>query len=418
MLVGLADSPTAVSVMGLSTNVTRVIVFCISAFFAAIAGELYGGSIHIVTGGEQYYTAFNSLILVAILAIAPFAATPWYAIFAGITAVIPAFLPGKNTPYWLNAIFGFFAVLVATEGGPRRMPARYQAWFDRLGRPRPEGVRPPIQQPVPAPALVREAGSRRGLDVTGLTVRFGGRVAVQDLSVKAPPATITGLIGPNGAGKTTTFNACFGLARASSGVIEIDAHDVSHLSPPARARLGLGRTFQITELCDSLSVQANVSLGRETGLAGRRIYTQLWAPRHEKQATESATWSALELCGIAQLADKQAGSLSTGERRLVELARCLAGPFDLLLLDEPSAGLDRSETAQFADVLRRVVDEREIGILLVEHDMSLVMSVCSYLYVLDFGSLIYQGVPAEIAASEVVKSAYLGNSENVFSQNA
>jgi ABC-type branched-subunit amino acid transport system ATPase component len=122
-----------------------------------------------------------------------------------------------------------------------------------------------------------------------------------------------------------------------------------------------------------------------------------------------AASEALELCGISDLADRQAGELSTGQRRLVELARCLAGPFDLLLLDEPSSGLDRDETAQFGDVLRRVVDERGCGILLVEHDVSLVMRVCSYLYVLDFGVLIFEGDAAAVSASPIVRAAYLGD---------
>ena len=122
-----------------------------------------------------------------------------------------------------------------------------------------------------------------------------------------------------------------------------------------------------------------------------------------------ATSEALELCGIGDLAAMQAGALSTGQRRLVELARCLAGPFDLLLLDEPSSGLDHDETDAFGTVLRRVVDERGCGILLVEHDMSLVMDVCEYIYVLDFGKLIFEGPPVEVASSPDVQAAYLGS---------
>jgi ABC-type branched-subunit amino acid transport system ATPase component len=117
----------------------------------------------------------------------------------------------------------------------------------------------------------------------------------------------------------------------------------------------------------------------------------------------------MELCGIADLAGRQVGSLSTGQRRLVELARCLAGDFDVLLLDEPSSGLDPVETAHLGAILRQVVDERGTGVLLVEHDMELVMEVCSYLYVLDFGKLIFEGIPGEVAASEIVQAAYLGD---------
>jgi ABC-type branched-subunit amino acid transport system ATPase component len=132
------------------------------------------------------------------------------------------------------------------------------------------------------------------------------------------------------------------------------------------------------------------------------------ASRREARLRRAAALDALEMCGIEHLAGVQAGNLSTGERRLVELARCLAGPFDVLLLDEPSSGLDRNETEQFAEVLRRVVRERGCGILLVEHDMNLVMSVCAHIYVLDFGRLIFEGAPDEVMASPVVQAAYLG----------
>ena len=152
----------------------------------------------------------------------------------------------------------------------------------------------------------------------------------------------------------------------------------------------------------------NVLLGAESGMAGARVLGQLRAPRSERLESVAATHDAMSRCGITHLAEVQAGALSTGERRLVELARCLAGRFDLLLLDEPSSGLDHDETARFGQVLRRIVDERGCGILLVEHDMSLVMGVCDYIYVLDFGRMIYEGTPTEVSNSIEVRVAYLG----------
>jgi ABC-type branched-subunit amino acid transport system ATPase component len=237
-----------------------------------------------------------------------------------------------------------------------------------------------------------------GLTVDRLTVRFGGLVAVDNVTFQAPMGRITGLIGPNGAGKTTTFNSCSGLNRPSAGRILLHGEDVSSLAPAARARLGLGRSFQVMQLCESLTVFDNVALGRESSQAGARPMSQLVASPADQRVRSVAATEALELCGIADLADRQAGALSTGQRRLVELARCLAGPFDLLLLDEPSSGLDRDETAQFGDVLQ-----------LVEHDVSLVMRVCAYLYVLDFGVLIFEGDPAAVSASPIVRAAYLGD---------
>ncbi len=407
ILRGLGDSPVAVSTLGLSTNMTRVIVFCIAAFFSAVAGILYGGLVNFATASDRYYQSFTSLILLAILALAPFR-EPWYAVFAGLTAVIPGYLTGADTNYWLNVIFGVFAILVALQGGPAGMPVRLQRIFERLGRRRAAVVpTAPAGLVLPSPRTV--AGTTGGLEVERLTVRFGGLLAVDNLSFEAPMGRITGLIGPNGAGKTTTFNACSGLNRPSSGRILLHGQDVSGLSPAARARLGLGRSFQVMQLCESLTVFDNVALGRESSQAGARPISQLVASRDDQRVRAAAAAEALELCGITDLADRQAGELSTGQRRLVELARCLAGPFDLLLLDEPSSGLDRDETAQFGDVLQRVVDERGCGILLVEHDMSLVMRVCSYMYVLDFGVLIFDGDATAVAASPIVRAAYLGD---------
>ena len=248
----------------------------------------------------------------------------------------------------------------------------------------------------------------RGLHVRDLTVRFGGAVAVDSFSLDAPTGRITGLIGPNGAGKTTTFNACTGMLTPTGGRVELDGADITHLPPAARARRGLGRTFQQVELFDSLTAAENVAIGREGALAAANPVRHILGRRGDRAEVQAAATEALDLCGIADLAGTRAGSLPTGHRRLVELARALAGCFHLLLLDEPSAGLDERESDAFAAILRRVVAERGIGILLVEHDMALVMEVCEYLFVLDFGKPLYAGTPVEVRSSTVVRDAYLG----------
>ncbi len=402
LLQGMSDSPTAVTAMGLSTNVSKVIVFCTSAFLAGMAGALLGVARGFAVSGDSFFVPFSSLILLAMLAIAPLA-EPWYALVPAIASVLPGYLSGDNTTNWLTAFFGVAALAVAVQGGHPAMPAGLRAALDRLGRRRP--AEPP---PVEAPRVVVAPAGSPGIEVQGLSVRFGGLVAVDGVSFDAPLGQITGLIGPNGAGKTTTFDACSGLNRRFDGRVLLHGEDITALPPAARGRRGLGRTFQRVELCDSLTVVQNVMLGREAGQAGARVLRQLAAPPGEWAVTTSAAWSAMALCGIEDLADRQAGALSTGQRRLVELARALAGPFDVLLLDEPSSGLDHDETARFGDLLVRVVAERGVGILLVEHDMSLVMRICDHLYVLDFGKLVFEGTPAEVAGSEVVQAAYLG----------
>lgn len=248
-----------------------------------------------------------------------------------------------------------------------------------------------------------------GLAADALRVAYGGNVAVSNVSLHAPLGRITGLIGPNGAGKTTMFNACNGFIRPSSGRVSLFGRDVTGLGTAARARLGLGRTFQRVEVCDPMTVRRNVALGLEARLVGRNPLRQFAVGRSQRDAIARATEQALGLCGIADLAGWPASSLATGQRRLLELARVVAGGFRILLLDEPSAGLDEAETRKIGEILTTIVTDQDLGILLVEHDMSLVMDVCSHIYVLDFGELIAEGAPGDIQASSVVRAAYLGD---------
>lgn len=248
-----------------------------------------------------------------------------------------------------------------------------------------------------------------GLVVEDVVVRYGGHVAVNGINLTAPPGQITGLIGPNGAGKTTTFNACSGLLRPTSGRVSFSGEDVTSRSPQHRARMGLGRTFQRMELFDSLPVSDNVALGRECRLAGAKPWRHLRGSRSDGRTLAQRAERALDRCGITHLAGRRPAELSTGQRRLVELARCIAGGYRVMLLDEPSSGLDKAETERFGAILRSLVAEDGVGILIVEHDMALVMKVCDYLHVLDFGEPIFQGTPAETMASPIVRSAYLGS---------
>lgn len=248
-----------------------------------------------------------------------------------------------------------------------------------------------------------------GLVVTDLKIRFGGLLAVNGLSLEVPLRRITGLIGPNGAGKTTTFNAISGLNRPTSGQITLFEQDITGLSPHGRALRGLGRTFQRMELFDSLTVAENVALGREAGFAGSHPLRHLRGSRRETGTIRRNMEQALDLVGIADLRDQRPADLSTGQRRLVELARVVAAEFQILLLDEPSSGLDKTETERFGQLLRHLVAERGVGILCVEHDMALVMGVCDYIYVLDFGEPIFEGSTAEVAVSPTVRAAYLGS---------
>jgi ABC-type branched-subunit amino acid transport system ATPase component len=270
----------------------------------------------------------------------------------------------------------------------------------------------PAAAPIPAaratPTAPAASTRTSSVEVRDVVVRFGGAVALDGITLRAPGGRITGLIGPNGAGKTTLLNVASGLQRPDRGAVLIGGDVVSRRGPAWRARHGLGRTFQRVQLWETLSVEENVRMGREAYLAGGRIGTQLFARPGESRTITEAANDAMELAGIIELRAQPVRNLSAGQRRLVELARSLACPFDMLLLDEPSSGLDPGETWIFGQTLQKVVTERGVGILLVEHDMSLVMSVCEYVYVIDFGKPLFEGTPREVGAAESVQAAYLG----------
>jgi ABC-type branched-subunit amino acid transport system ATPase component/branched-subunit amino acid ABC-type transport system permease component len=424
LLRGLGESPIALETSGASVRLTKLIVFCLSSSMAAVAGALYGSTFTNV--GGLSFSSFSSLTLVVLLLLMP-GAEPWYAVIGAFCLVVlPTYLPGGETAAdVLTLVFGLSIVASSLRQGRHpSLPQFLTRRLDRAGGRRsaagvPDELRSGDQGEsdggaVPGSEAATAPHARSGspgLDVRHLKVRFGGHLAVDDISLEAPMGRITGLIGPNGAGKTTTFNACSGLLKPSTGQIILKGEDISSRRPAARARGGLGRTFQRMQLFDSMTVAENIALGREAGLAGANIVTQFLSKPGDRATLKSATDDAMRLCGISHLAGAQAGLLSTGQRRLVELARALAGSFDVLLLDEPSSGLDRVETEAFGRVLQHVIRERGIAILLVEHDMTLVMDVCDYLFVLDFGRLVFQGTPSEVAASETVRAAYLGSED-------
>jgi branched-chain amino acid transport system ATP-binding protein len=239
------------------------------------------------------------------------------------------------------------------------------------------------------------------LVVDDVVVQFGGVTAVDHASFVAESGRITGLIGPNGAGKTTCFNVITGLQKPTRGRVRFNGRNVSHTPVHRRAKRGMGRTFQRLEAFGSLTVRDNVRVAHDIhrGLLG------LVRP------ARGDVDGLLERVGIAAYADERADSVPTGTARLLELARCLAGDPQLLLLDEPSSGQDETETETFGELLRELAAEGR-GILMVEHDMDLVMSVCDEIHVLDFGRVIASGAPVEVRSDPAVQQAYLGYSDS------
>ena len=242
------------------------------------------------------------------------------------------------------------------------------------------------------------------LETVDVKVKFGGNVALDDVSIHADPGTVTGLIGPNGAGKTTLFNVITGLQPPTGGKVLIDGKDVSRLAPHKRARRGLARTFQRLELFTSLSVRDNVMVAGEIrnrwGI-GRRLDAGKEADR------------VLEMVGLTDVASREVGEIPTGQARVVELARGLMIRPSLLLLDEPASGQTEEETEAFGALLRKLASEDGLGVCLVEHDMALVMNVCEVIHVLEFGRIIASGDAESVRNDPAVIDAYLGAPESV-----
>ncbi|MFE5942782.1 ABC transporter ATP-binding protein [Streptomyces sp. NPDC056480] len=236
------------------------------------------------------------------------------------------------------------------------------------------------------------------LRASGIDVRFGGVHALRDVTVSVGPGEICGLIGPNGAGKTTLFDVVSGMRRPDAGTITYDGLDITRRSPVWRARHGIRRTFQRQQLFGQLTVADNLVVAQDWRGGVRPA-----ARRHRERAA-----AVLHECGLDALADSYAGGLPVGQARMVELARALADPPRVLLLDEPASGTTAEERRRLAAVIRHMADEENCAVLLVEHDVAFVMELCSRVVVLDLGRVLAEGAAAEIHADPAVREAYLG----------
>jgi branched-chain amino acid transport system ATP-binding protein len=249
----------------------------------------------------------------------------------------------------------------------------------------------------PSPPRAAHEPAEALLEARELTRRFGGIVAVDQVSLGVAPGQIAGLIGPNGAGKTTLFNLVTGLYKPSFGDIRLAGESLRTLRPHEIARRGVGRTFQAGQLFKTMTVRENVLLGAQTGLRWR-----------DESRVRARALELLEYVGLASSADRPAASFPFAAQKRIELARALARRPTLLLLDEPASGLNHEEVQELGSLIRRIRDELGVTVLLVEHHMNLVMGLSDVVHVLDFGRLIASGTPEQVCTDPRVIEAYLG----------
>jgi branched-chain amino acid transport system ATP-binding protein len=242
------------------------------------------------------------------------------------------------------------------------------------------------------------------LEVSGISMAFGGNRVLKEVSLDVEEGMVTGLIGPNGAGKTTLFNIISGLIDPTGGRVVLDGRDVTKAGPATRARKGLSRTYQQLELFTSLSVRDNVRVAGEIRNA--------WGRRFRINVT-AETDRVMTLLGLDDVADREVGELPTARARIIEVARALMTKPRVLLLDEPASGQTEAETTDFGRLLGQLVAEDGLAVCLVEHDVSLVMGVCETIHVLDYGEIIASGSPEKIRLEPAVIDAYLGSTEGL-----
>jgi branched-chain amino acid transport system permease protein len=390
--------------MGISTFRYKVTIFLIAALFASIAGWLLAHFQRTVNPSAFGLKMGIEYLFMAVIGGVGYV---WGAIVGAalikllddyLQVALPALI-GTSGSYEV-IVFGVAMVLVL-----KYMP---DGIWSLVARKLP---RPPRkmdwQDAAPLNARSKPAMGDLVLKVDKIRKQFGGLTAVNDISFDIHAGRIVGLIGPNGAGKSTTFNLITGVLSKTSGKVTYRGHDISALPSREISRQGMARTFQHVKMIPDMTVLENVALGAYTRGESGVISSMLGANKAEEQRFMKEAQHQLERIGMGNYLHELAGNLAMGPQRLMEIARALCCDPALLLLDEPAAGLRHKEKQDLIKVLRQLQSEG-MSILLVEHDMDLVMDVCDHLVVMEFGTLLTQGTPAEIQASPAVRAAYLG----------
>ncbi|YBV95103.1 branched-chain amino acid ABC transporter ATP-binding protein/permease (plasmid) [Phyllobacteriaceae bacterium JZ32] len=389
---------------GIDTARLKTAIFIHAALLASVSGWLYA---HLIQFVNPTPFGLNSGIEYLFMAVIGGAAQLGGAVLGaavlilvrdGLQDVVPGLLGGAGAAE--SILFGLLMIIIL-----QRAPKGLMPYFQRL---LPE--KPPItvdEGAAPLPRRDKPAPGTGLLEVSGLTRRFGGLVAVNDVSFRIKAGEIVGLIGPNGAGKSTMFNLLTGVLRPSAGEIRFQGARIDGLPSRAIARLGVARSFQHVQLKSDMTALENTAVGGHLRSSQGVLHAILRRDRAQEGSLLLEAKRQMERVGLGNHLHTAAGGLALGQQRVLEIARALAADPVLLLLDEPAAGLRHHEKQELAAILRRLKEEG-MTVLIVEHDMDFVMNLVDRLVVMDFGQKIAEGTPAEIQGNSKVQDAYLG----------
>lgn len=419
--IAVRDNPDTAAAYTISPTKVKVRSFALAGAIAAFGGGLLAANLQTIDN-ERFYTVEGSLALVAVAVIGGIGSVGGAILGAVWVAGIPALFPGNDIAPLLGSSIGILLLLMYFPGGIVQVgyalrDAIVRMVEKRMGPPPAKQARavPPVLVHTDRPAL--PAGTP-ALAVEDVTVRFGGNTAVDGVSLQVDDGEIVGLIGTNGAGKSTLMNAISGFV-PSTGRISLFGHDVSAVAPSKRAGFGLGRTFQAAGLFPELTVTETVLVAlearRRTGALPLVLLSPLEFSRERARRAQAA--EIIDFLGLGRFADVHISDLSTGTRRIVELAGLLALDARLLCLDEPTAGLAQKETEAFGPLILNLRKELSASMVVIEHDMPLIMSISDRVYCLEAGQVIASGSPADVRANPAVIASYLGTDSRAIARS-
>jgi sulfate-transporting ATPase len=425
--IAVRSNENAAASLGISVPTTKVTAFGLAAVIAALGGILMAFRFgYVQYDGFTLFSSLNVVIFTVIGGVGFVTGAALGSILApgGVGAYIGSTLVGlDNTSSWIVFLSGvlLLVVIIVHPNGQVEILARRFAKLRAWARPKTAALaassrrtaaritaRPSETTPAPGEEIEPARRPDVVLAVKGLSVAFGRVVAVDDVSLSVEPGEIVGLIGANGAGKTTLLEAISGYVRPASGTVTVGDKVLTGASPRRLARSGIRRSFQGVESFDDLSVGENLLVAQES-LRARSWPRELLRPTLPKLPPDLVALA--DRFGLAEDLEKPPDELPLGQRRLLGVARALAGGPSILLLDEPASGLNTEETAELASLIRDVVETIGIGVLLVEHDVDMVIGLCDRVVVLDVGRVIFRGPPSELLADPAVRAAYLGEAE-------